>query len=406
MKKLCTLVSLLILAAALVACGGGGGGSASPPQTPSSPSSPQTPVAAETSITITNGNTSYNSAIGDLNGDGLDDVVVSGWNYDSSTAYIWILIQNSDGTLSDKTSTLLPVNTTHGSQHVFISDFDNDGKNDIFVPGFRDGSAVVSTTSVMFWNNGTTFSSQQFTEQVAAHGACLDDINGDGKMDMLVAGNFGASVLYTNNGNRSFTADTTTLNNNWFATCGVIHQANGDINILMGNNSNLIGFRSVVAIYNSSLQFQNYIGVNTSANEDLINSAVFDANGDGEKDFVMALSNLYPSLPSRRVLLNTRTNAYTDGQQLDTFGSEYFTLLINLVDGTPAVFLPETGTGSRLYYVSNGAMTAYKPTSFATMAGSNQVLTTAIYKNVAAGKIYMLQLLNDGSNSTFKTSEM
>jgi hypothetical protein len=341
-----------------------------------------------------------------LNGDGLDDVVVSGWNYDSSTAYIWVLIQNANGTLSDQTSTLLPVNTTHGGQHVFIADFDNDGKNDIFVPGFIDGSAIVPTTSVMFWNNGATFSKQDFTEQVMAHGACLDDINGDGKMDILAAGGTNGGVLYINNGNRSFTTDTATLNNDWFATCGVIHQANGDINILMGNNRNLNGFNSVVAVYNSNLQLQNYIGVNTSANEDLINSAVFDANGDGRKDFVIALSNIFPTAPSRRVLLNTGTNTYTGGQQLDTLGSEYFTLVTTLPDGTPAVFLPETGGGSRLYYVNNGTMVAYKPTAFADMAGTNQVLITSVYKNSTTAKIYMLQLLNDGSNSTFKTSEM
>jgi hypothetical protein len=403
MKKVCTLVSLVVLAVTLLACGGGGGGSTA---SPSTPSSQQTSAAAETSITIASSNTSYNTATGDLNGDGLDDVVVSGWNYDSSTAYIWVLIQNANGTLSDQTSTLLPVNTTHGGQHVFIADFDNDGKNDIFVPGFIDGSTIVPTTSVMFWNNGTTYSQQQFTEQVAAHGACLDDINGDGKMDILAAGYFGASVLYINNGNRSFTTDTTTLNNNWFATCGVIHQANGDINILMGNNRNLAGYTSVIAVYDSNLQFKNYVGINTAAGEDFINSAVFDANGDGHKDFVMALSNNYPTLPSRRVLQNSGVNTYIDGQQLDTLGSEYFTLVTTLPDGTPAVFLPETGSGSRLYYVNNGTMVAYKPTAFADMAGTNRVLITSVYKNSTTGKIYMLQLLNDGNNSTFKTREM
>ena len=395
MKQILTVLFCVVL----TACGGGGGGASSAP-------SSQTSAAAETSITIASSNTSYNSATGDLNGDGLDDVVVSGWNYDSSTAYIWVLIQNANGTLSDQTSTLLPVNTTHGGQHVFIADFDNDGKNDIFVPGFIDGSAIAPTTSVMFWNNGTTFSQQQFTEQVAAHGACFDDINGDGKLDILAAGGTNGGVLYINNGNRSFTTDTATLNNDWFATCGVIHQANGDINILMGNNRNLAGYTSVVKVYDSNLQFKNYVGINTIAGEDLINSAVFDANGDGRKDFVMAFSNVYPALPSRRLLLNNGIDSYVDGQQLDTLGSEYFTLVTTLPDGTPAVFLPETGGGSRLYYVNNGTMVAYKPTAFADMAGTNQVLVTTIYKNSVQGKIYMLQLLNNGSDSKFKTREM
>lgn len=393
-----TLYGTVSFALILCACGGGGGGGAGVSKSGSS-------FSASNSIPITNTNTIYNTATGDLNGDGLDDVVVGGWNFDSSTAYIWVLIQNVDGTLSDKTATYLPANTMPGGQHVFIADFDNDGKNDIFVPGFLDGSAIASTTSVMFWNNGNTFAKQQFNDPVAAHGACLDDINSDGKLDILAAGNFGASVLYINNGNRSFTADKSTLNNNWFATCGVIHQANGDINILMGNNRNLPGFNSVVAVYSSSLQFKNYIGVSSSGNEDLINSAVFDANGDGSKDFVLAFSNLFPATPSRRVLLNIGSNTYAAGQQLDTLGSDYFTTLTTL-NGAPAVFLPESSGGARLYYVSNGAMIAYKPSAFSDMAGKNQVMTTAVYKNASTGKIYMLQLLNDGIHSAFKTSEM
>jgi FG-GAP-like repeat len=393
MKQLFTILFCVVL----TACGGGGGGSASPTTSPS---------AAITAITISNSNTVYNSATGDLNGDGLDDVVVSGWNYDSTTAYVWVLVQNEDGTLTDKTSVLLPTNTITGSQHVFIADFDNDGKNDIFLPGFLDGSVMAPTTSVMFWNNGSQFSRQIFNEQVMAHGSCIDDINGDGKMDILAAGDMGASILYVNNGNRSFTADAVTLNNNWFASCGVIHQSNGDINILMGNNHNLAGYTSAIAVYDSNLLFQNYIGVNLNPNDGIINSAVFDANGDGHKDFVMALSNIFPASPSRRVLLNTGTNSYIDGQQLDSFGSEYYSLVTTLLDGTPAVFLPETGTGSRLYYHSNGVMVTYKPTSFGNMSGSNTLLMPTIYKNIRQGKIYMLQLLNDGNNSTFKTREM
>lgn len=376
---------ITIFCVVLTACGGGGGGSASPP----SPTRPQT------SITLSVSNTVYNNAVGDLNGDGLEDVVVSGWNYDSTTAYVWVLIQNADGTLSDKTATLLPTNVITGSQHVFVADFDNDGKNDIFIPGFLDGSIMGSTTSTMFWNNGTSFSRQVFNEQLMAHGACLDDINGDGKVDILAAGNFGASVLYINNGNRSFTADTTTLSNNWFATCAVTHQSNGDVNILMGNNSNLAGYNSVVAVYNSVLQFQNYVGVSTGA----INSAAFDANGDGVKDFVLAADGN----AVRRVVLNTGLNSYVDGQQLDTFGSDYFTL-VTTVNGAPAVFLPESSVNSRLYYVSHGAMVAYKATSFPSMANGQRVLNTSVYRG--NGKMFMMQLFNDGQKSFFMTQEM
>jgi hypothetical protein len=385
---------LLTLCAMLTACGGGGGATTT--------STSNAPVAVRVVDITANTNTVYNTAVGDLNGDGLEDVVVSGWSYDKTTSSIWVMIQNTDGTLTDRTTELLGTATTGGSQHVFIADFDNDGHNDIFVPGFRDGTVMASTNSVMFWYSSGTFVRQVFTEQVMAHGACIDDINRDGKIDLLVAGNFGASILYVNNGNRTFTADTVTLSNNWFATCGVIHQDNGDVNILMGNNRNLTGYTSVIAVYNQALQFQNYIGVSMPPGADLINSAVFDANGDGRKDFILISAAGTSSSPTRRILLNNSINTFIDGATLDTLGSDYYTE-VTTVNGNPAVLLPTSGqAGTRLYVQANGVMTAYLTSSFATMAGTSWSQAHTVYHNATTGKIYMLQLLN----TVFYTKEM
>ena len=385
MQKL-LLVSLCVI---LTACGGGGGGSAST----TSPVTSNALVSTKVLDIDTNTNTAYNTAVGDLNGDGLEDVVISGWSYDKAASPIWVMIQNADGTLTDRTSALLGATTTGGSQHVFIADFDNDGHNDIFVPGFRDGSAMIKTNSVMFWYNGGTFTRQVFAEQVMAHGACIDDVNQDGKIDLLVAGEFGASILYVNDGNRTFTADTVTLSNNWFATCGVIHQDNGDVNILMGNNRNLVGYTSVIAVYNQSLQFQNYIGVSSPAGADLINSAVFDANGDGRKDFIL----INAGTPTRRILLNNSTNTFSDGATLDNSGSEYYTE-VTTVNGNPAVLLPVPNqSGTKLYVQSNGTMTAYQTSAF---TDGSQAKT--VYHNATNTKIYMLQLIG----TVFYTKEM
>lgn len=381
---------LLSLCVILTACGGGGGGGSA---STTSPVTSNALVSTKVLDIDTNTNTAYNTAVGDLNGDGLEDVVISGWSYDKAASPIWVMIQNSDGTLTDRTSALLGTTTTGGSQHVFIADFDNDGHNDIFVPGFRDGSAMIKTNSVMFWYNGGTFTRQVFAEQVMAHGACIDDVNQDGKIDLLVAGEFGASILYVNNGNRTFTADTVTLSNNWFATCGVIHQDNGDVNILMGNNRNLVGYTSVIAVYNQSLQFQNYIGVSSPAGADLINSAVFDANGDGRKDFIL----INAGTPTRRILLNNSTNTFSDGATLDNSGSEYYTE-VTTVNGNPAVLLPVPNqSGTKLYVQSNGTMTAYQTSAF---TDGSQAKT--VYHNATNTKIYMLQLIG----TVFYTKEM
>ena len=254
MKK----TALILLTLVLTACGGGGGGSGTD-------LSVATGASIQKVLTQSNSNRVYNSAVGDINGDGLDDIVVSGWTYDSATAYVWLFTQNTDGTLTDSTS-LLPTNTIHGSQHAFIRDFDGDGRNDIFLPGFLDGSTMSKTASIMFWNGVTGFTQQTFNEPVAAHGACVDDVNNDGKLDLIV----GDGGIYYNQGHRTFTLDSSILQNNWFSACAVTHQSNGNVNILLGNNYAVAGYRNNINVYNSSMVFQNAVGVTSNANTDLV----------------------------------------------------------------------------------------------------------------------------------------
>ncbi len=143
-------------------------------------------------------------AAGDLNGDGLEDVVVSGWNADAATAYVYIFTQNTDGTLTDKTSQLLANNVIEGSNRIEIADFDADGHMDIFIPGFRDGLRIYGAHSVMFWGATGQYVREDWADVNSAHGACIADMNNDGKPDLLVGGaaynDNAVGGVYINNG--------------------------------------------------------------------------------------------------------------------------------------------------------------------------------------------------------------
>ena len=365
-------IAPILLTLVLTACGGGGG---------SGPAS--SPVSSLMSVQVTNThrNTVYNTAVGDLNGDGREDVVVSGWGYDRSTAYIWLLTQNADGTLTDSTN-LLPSNTVAGSQHVFVADFDGDGHNDIFVPGFRDGSSIQAGASTMFWG-GNTFSRQDFAEPVTAHGACIADLNGDNRLDMIVAG----GGIYYNQGNRSFTLDTTALQgNNYFTTCAVMRQ-NTQVKVLLGNN---IGNQDILAVYDSAMNYISSSIVPKGANRDLVQALAYN------NTFIMAYNDIGNNLggPVRQIL-DPQTNTVT---QIDTLNNNYHAYLTT-VNGQAAVFFPGFNGNSRIY--SLNTLTAYHTTAFDDMANAvanrnNWVPEAAtVYHNSSGTRTFMLQLLND-----------
>jgi hypothetical protein len=391
MKNL--IIPLLTLV--LTACGGGGSPS-------SSPSNPVTPVshgpALLESVQFNTVNTVYNSAVGDLNGDGLEDVVVGGWYASSATSHIWVFIQNADGSMTDSTQTFLGTTTYTGSQHVFIADFDNDGKNDIWLPGFQDGNGAQPTTSTMYWGTGanTQFTQQSFADLVTSHGACVDDVNNDGKLDMIVAG----GGIYFNNGSRSFTLDQTILHgNNYFAACAVMHQANGDVDIFLSNNNAVAGYNDNINVYDNSLNFQTAVGVTkppVDSNSDTIDAISIDVNGDGQKDLIAIRNGSSGNGGNGRdIYLNTGNDTFTFNTNLDpTLGNDYYTYKVT-VDGNPMIlFSGGDVTGTKLYQINNG-LTVYDSSAFTNMAsGFGTAPVAAVYRNATYGKSYMLQLLD------------
>jgi hypothetical protein len=414
MLSLLKTVCIVGITFLLASCGGGSGGGSGGVS-----SSPTLSI-----IGVQNNNLVQNLAVGDLNGDGLDDVVIGGWNADAPTAKFSILIQNSDGTLTDRTASLVPTSNVYGgSQHVFIADFNNDGKKDIFFPGFGDGMTEYPEHSVVLWNNGSSFTRVDLSELTMSHGACIDDINSDGYLDILVGGGPSGSVggIYINNKNNSFTLNQNALLNstggNFFDTCSVIHETNGNIDIFFGNTNSVTGYRNNIAVFDSNLNLLSNTGVNpvdlnghSLTGADLIDSLAIDVNGDGKKDFIgiynMLGANGSPSfvgdIAAKRVLLWTGAGQYTYSSTIDNqFENLYFTSVYT-IGGYPTVFFSGSNNQAMLYQIINGAFVSYKQQRFTDMAIQSGISSPStinfavgssiIYLNY--GNPYMLQHLN------------
>jgi len=122
-------------------------------------------------------------AVGDLNGDGFPDLVVSSWY--SANGSSAILLGKGDGTFSNATS-----NLAGGVSSVALADLNGDGKLDVVLGsnGAEPGEAP-GTFSVSYGNGDGTFGTAINFNATAIGDSVADvavgDLNGDGVPDIL-----------------------------------------------------------------------------------------------------------------------------------------------------------------------------------------------------------------------------
>ena len=361
----------LVMGAALIltACGGGGGGG---PPTP-------TPMAySYVTNQVTSNNIVTNYAVGDLNGDGLDDVVIGGWsNQDISNSNLAILIQNSDGTLTDKTIELVGNNQYPGSNNISIGDFDHDGFKDIWLPGYNDCNGCTAQSVILWGSASGKFTRQTFDVKVSSHGSCQADMNGDGFEDLLIRGVWDPSInnygYYLNNGNRTFTFVPAHYAHG-SQTCAVIKDTNTHhYAIVQGSNVTDAppGYISSINILDNNLNLIKQIGVasqDTNTN-DLVGSITVDVNGDGLLDFVLVFNALASGAPGRKeVWLNRGNDNFTYEYTIDNAYNNQYDIQSIEYQGNKLYFFNAPNGDAILYRLFNGQFEPYKRDSFLSMA--------------------------------------
>lgn len=139
-------------------------------------------------------------AQGDLNGDGIPDLVITENIFATATQQVVELLGNRDGSFS------APVILNAGSQikgAVVIADFNKDGANDVALT--QQGGVVVLRGD----GRGGFGSPMTFTGTSSAAAMISADVNGDGKLDLAIADSGNTVALLLGNGDATFQAPLT-----------------------------------------------------------------------------------------------------------------------------------------------------------------------------------------------------
>jgi Big-like domain-containing protein/VCBS repeat protein/FG-GAP repeat protein len=193
---------------------------------------------------------SYSVAVADLNGDHHPDIVVTtfyaanAYNNDHVDGSVGVLLNNGDGGFGPVVNYYSGGGQTYG---VAVADLNGDGKLDLLVANAavgRETGGYDNALGVLLGNGDGTFqlATSYATGGTGAYSAVVADVNGDGKADVLMTEQYAGP------------------------------SGPAAVGVLLGNNDG--SFRAPV-IYASGTYADNTI-------------AVVDVNGDGKLDLVIA----------------------------------------------------------------------------------------------------------------------
>ncbi|PYM39561.1 MAG: hypothetical protein DME17_00520, partial [Candidatus Rokuibacteriota bacterium] len=309
-------------------------------------------------------------AVGDFNRDGHLDLAVA--NYGSTPPGGFSgdgsTVSVLLGTVTGSFTAGPTLNVGHGSTFVAVGDFNGDTRLDLAVANYGDG-----TVSVLLGNGDGTFRPAVGSPYPVGGGpwsVAVSDFNGDGKPDLAVATyltDLGTVSVLLGNGDGTF-GQAVSYPAGW-GPMGPISVAVADFNGDGIQDLAVANFKSTtvsVLLGNVGGTFQAPQGFDAGIAPGFV--AVADVNGDGLKDLIV------PNLASNTVsvLLGAGLPSVTPAPVLNPAGGTFIlSVRVTITDGT---------AGAAIYYTTDGST----PTTASTLyTGPITVTKTTTIKAIA-----------------------
>ena len=310
----------------------------------------------------TGGQQTQSVAVGDVNGDGKLDIVLANncaGNNNCSSGSVSVLLGNGDATFQSAVSF-----NSGGvyATSVTLADLNGDGKADVLVANQTDMNgnwADGSVASVLFGNGDGTFQTAvpYASGDFSGRGIIATDVNGDGKSDVVIAescvDNYnctsGAASVFLNKGDGTLLAPLNYSPGAWYSISVAAADVNGDgkVDLLVADqctsNSNCSNGSASVLLGNGDGTFQPAVIYNVDG-QDSTSIAVSDVNGDGYPDLIIGnqcQNNSNCSSGSISVLLGNGDGTFQAGTDYSSGGLYVYSVAVGDVngDGKPDLIL-------------------------------------------------------------------
>jgi hypothetical protein len=375
--KLALVISAL--AVALTGCGGGGGGGGS--------SGSSTPALASSILITKIGTTGSTSSAfiptlvsGEFAGDGSKYAVVSGWYVnDLSGPPVKIYKLNSDGSSLDATVAILGSEFSFSVMYPVVADFNKDGIDDIFFPGFTDAPGTPNNPSTVFISRkGQSHQRYDLTDPIWAHASVAVDLDGDGDLDVI--SNEGHAWI--NNGSGIFTYRKYS-NSGASGVCAGDFNNTGRSQLVFTDSYDSIQDTYIYEVNTTYTEFNNLTKVATlpvsyfdkdSTTQELshdVSCIVADFNNDGRPDIVIVsasnslaiLGGTSPPQSYVQVYINQGNYVFTELSGFGTYNSNTLSSYTPKVmdfnnDGKPDIWLGSVNAwqnnNSNQFWINDG----------------------------------------------------